>query len=87
MSLDNRKLWHGTPGAPIFWPNDAERAPRREITDEVGMLDSTLTQAEAGVAQHKGYTGIPCDHCGSLNTIRNGACLLCTDCHSSGECG
>ena len=34
-----------------------------------------------------GYTGIPCDSCGSLNTVRNGKCLQCMDCMASGECG
>lgn len=38
-------------------------------------------------SQQKGFTGIPCDACGSANTVRNGKCLLCMDCHASGECG
>ncbi len=32
-------------------------------------------------------SGIPCDNCGSPNTIRIGKCLRCYDCNSDGECG
>jgi len=38
-------------------------------------------------AKAKGYTGIPCDQCGSLETVRIGKCLRCESCGSSGECG
>ncbi len=41
----------------------------------------------AKIARAKGYEGIPCEACGSLNTVRNGKCLICTDCLASGECG
>lgn len=39
------------------------------------------------VARAKGYTGIPCDNCGSPNTVRQGTCLRCDDCHHAGGCG
>lgn len=38
-------------------------------------------------AKAKGYTGIPCDMCHSLETVRIGKCLRCNSCGSSGECG
>jgi len=38
-------------------------------------------------AQAKGFTGIPCDACGSVNTLRSGTCLKCADCNHAGGCG
>lgn len=89
LSVDNRVVWQGSPGAPVFWPNEQLR---REITAE--MLDPTLTDTEAGVrpktpaseALLKGYTGDSCDQCGSVRMRRNGTCLLCEDCGATTGC-
>lgn len=74
LSIDNSKLWEGSPGAPVRW---ADRA--------VSRLSAEGRRGQE--AKFRGYTGIPCDQCGSPNTVRNGKCLLCTDCRASGECG
>jgi hypothetical protein len=119
LSIDNQRIWEGSPGAPVWWPRAKPRgdggggkgggvspgpvqplsaqsvlSERDESTDE---LDPTLTQGEykqihdaaqaVRDAQAKGYTGESCGSCGSLNTVRNGKCLLCLDCKTSGECG
>jgi len=38
-------------------------------------------------AKARGYTGIPCGKCQSIETIRIGTCLRCDSCGDSGECG
>lgn len=38
-------------------------------------------------AKAKGYTGLPCDNCGGMNTLRSGTCLKCADCNHAGGCG
>lgn len=55
--------------------------------DPMALGAPESTDETVSTAQFKGFTGIPCDACGSLNTVRNGKCLLCMDCHASGECG
>lgn len=75
LSIDNSKLWKGSPGAPVRWT----RRPAVAVLSAEGQRGQN--------AKTRGFTGIPCDHCGSPNTIRNGKCLLCTDCQASGECG
>lgn len=59
--------------------------PARLDPMELGAPEPT--DETSSRAQLRGFTGIPCDACGSLNTVRNGKCLLCMDCHASGECG
>jgi hypothetical protein len=34
-----------------------------------------------------GYTGQPCDACGSWRTRRAGKCITCEACGAAGECG
>ena len=79
MSVDNSRLWEGTPGAPVFW-RSAKTAPI--------ALDPTLTQVEAGtVAKTRppSPTGDPCTHCGGP-MMRTGTCSVCLDCGESGGC-
>lgn len=67
LSIDNRGLWHGTPGIPVRWPAETQAVtPRRALP---------------------GFTGVPCDRCGSPNTVRTGTCLTCQDCGHGGSCG
>jgi hypothetical protein len=60
LSLDNRKLWKGTPGAPVRWPRPRAAAAEVELprttTGEVPVesLDPMLTQGEAGILPSKG---------------------------------
>lgn len=98
LSLDNSRVWKGTPGFPIFWEAELTREP----TDEIELMNSnpTLTQgevrrgtmrgatgADVRAAQSFGYTGELCGHCGSPNTIRIGKCIRCEACGQDGECG
>jgi hypothetical protein len=66
-----------------------KRKPRTPPVDLDPMGLGAPERAADGVrtAQRMGFTGIPCEACGSVNTVRNGKCLLCMDCKSSGECG
>jgi hypothetical protein len=64
---------------------DAQAAARH-----LGLVTSSQVppgRLQAAPARLPGYTGIPCDACGSLNTVRSGKCLTCMDCHAAGECG
>jgi hypothetical protein len=73
LSLDNTRMWKDTPGYPIKWADKPAAPPVKPI--------------HAPVNGRPKFTGRPCDHCQSLNTIQNGKCLLCMDCHETGECG
>lgn len=94
LSIDNTRLWKGTPGFPVFWGEPA--TPKaddlpREVTEDFPR-DPTSEELEPTAIQqfpgHRpGTTGIPCDQCQSMNTIRSGTCLLCLDCNHAGECG
>jgi ribonucleoside-diphosphate reductase alpha chain len=37
-------------------------------------------------AQAQGYTGDPCDECGQMTMVRNGACMKCTTCGATSGC-
>jgi ribonucleoside-diphosphate reductase alpha chain len=37
-------------------------------------------------ARSRGYEGDPCDECGALTMVRNGACLKCISCGSTSGC-
>lgn len=81
LSLDNRQQWEGTPGRPVRWQPTPAKAPAPE-----GKLPERLA-LPTPAGKSLGYTGIPCDACQSLNTVRSGKCLTCMDCHAAGECG
>lgn len=89
-------------GWEVFEDEEGVGVRRVRVVDEVGPkkpkappldLDpmglGAAERAGDGVrtAKRMGFTGIPCEACGSVNTVRNGKCLLCMDCKSSGECG
>lgn len=103
MSIDNSRLWKGTPGAPVFWP--AERELTREQTDE---LDPMLTQGEIAKARAKPAAPAPtkaapkpkpkpkgilvgdiCGICGQPSIIRESSCRTrCKSCGAiEGGCG
>lgn len=51
MSIRNNLMWKGTPGRPVFWPQDAAPGLTREQTDEVELVTRpTLTTAEIASA-------------------------------------
>lgn len=83
LSLDNRARWQGTVGRPVRWSAAAEASAgeqhRRQAPARLALPEPS--------GQALGYTGIPCDACQSLNTVRSGKCLTCMDCHAAGECG
>lgn len=37
-------------------------------------------------AREQGYTGDACPACGGFKMVRNGSCLLCTDCGTTTGC-
>jgi hypothetical protein len=68
-----------------------EKAPKSEPR-EVKINSTALgaperTDETVMEAKIKGFTGIPCDQCGSVNTVRIGKCLQCQSCFHNGECG
>lgn len=103
LSIDNREMWKGTPGKPVRWAQERRGVARVVVSDEyVSQVDCGTfkeppapaqrtkplgPQTAASVAKAKGFTGIPCELCGSLETVRIGTCLRCNACGSSGGCG
>ena len=52
-----------------------------------GLLFMPIKYAMQPVAvKEGGYTGDICDNCSSTRMIRNGSCLLCTECGSTTGC-
>lgn len=83
MKLDSSVSWseaaedagiHGPPS-----PKSLEPKPDPAL--------QTLSMAPTEMAKFMGYTGIPCDSCGSMRTVRIGRCLRCEACKHAGECG
>lgn len=75
MSLDNREVWEGSPGKPIFWESvKHETKPKQS-------KEAAFTQA-----RQMGFSGEMCSHCGSLNTKYNGTCLVCSECGQTTGC-
>lgn len=74
LSFDNRVLWEGSPGAPVWWT--VGRVP-------LGVLEG------AGETQQvpAGFSGVACDACGSMQTVQTGKCVTCQVCYHSGSCG
>lgn len=54
---------------------------RRKAAAEVSSPTAAHRQAVA-----QGYTGDICEHCGECRMKRNGACLVCDNCGTSGGC-
>lgn len=83
LSLDNTRLWKGTPGSPILWALDQALQPTiASMPEVVHMVPRVVLNENKPV-----FTGRPCPQCQSLNTVQNGKCLLCMECHATGECG
>lgn len=72
QSIDNMKLWRGTPGAPVRWPGTVDRAT------DVGDPPRD--------ARRMGYSGDVCRACGSLRVRANGTCLVCDSCGTTTGC-
>ena len=82
LSLDNRARWRGTVGKPVRWRAQIQDLPdlpdRPRVPEQLALMPA---------GKDLGYTGIPCDACGSVNTVRVGKCLRCDNCQTAGECG
>jgi hypothetical protein len=77
LSIDNRVLWEGTPGGPVFWQSEAARGQ-----------PPTSEQARREQARVQGYEGEACPSCNAMQMIRDGKCLKCLACGTSpGSCG
>lgn len=57
------------------------RAVKTVTGSRPGALNGTR---EVAIAQ--GYTGEVCGECGSMQTTRNGSCLLCRECGRTSGC-
>lgn len=72
----------------IFLARIQQPAPQTPRPESVRMPSSAVLMDRQKVP---GYTGIPCDNCGSPNTLRTGKCLRCAPpplgCGQDGECG
>lgn len=72
-------------------PRVAPAAPKATATPPEPVRRPQRSTGATGdairVAQASGFTGIPCDACGSVNTVRSGTCLRCSDCNHAGGCG
>lgn len=89
MSLDNSKLWKGTPGKPIFWG--------QELVGKEPDLNPTLTSGEIARAKALSRreqlrtanpTGDFCTEPGcSGMLVQMGSCKQCNTCASGGSCG
>lgn len=91
------ELFHGF-GLEVVKDDKGIRLTTREKLSSEKETEKVLflpprpeTAPTAEDARLKGYTGIPCDMCGGLYTIRSGKCLQCAPpplgCGHSGECG
>lgn len=81
LSIDNRAMWQGTPGAPIEWETQAP--PMRK--DPAPARPDGKHEAYR-LARARGFEGVECRECGSLNTTMNGSCYKCQDCGSTTGC-
>lgn len=70
LSLDNRTMWQGTPGAPVFWANASVRGPAD-------------FESKQQMARIQGFEGEECSECGSMQMVRDGRCLKCMVCGST----
>lgn len=67
----------GTPGEGIRWTSAGRLfAPTKYGKKRPGSI----------AARDGGYTGDLCDSCSGTHMVRNGSCLLCTDCGSTTGC-
>lgn len=62
-------------------------APREVKISPTSLGAPKVEEDSVSKAKTLGFTGIPCDQCGSLNTVRIGKCLQCQTCFHNGECG
>lgn len=76
LSIDNTKVWQGSPGAPVRWPNAIPDAP----------VEASPPALRLDTSRALGYSGFECQTCRSLRTTFNGACLKCEDCGSTTGC-
>jgi hypothetical protein len=79
LSIDNTKMWKGSPGRPVFWRIEAKKGAEGPVEP-----NPTLTQAE--YARSQGYTGETCSNCLGMRMRRNGTCQLCDDCGQTTGC-
>lgn len=94
MSIDNRRMYRGTPGRPVVWRSGEYS---EQVSDELVETPaptpprlSTRTSAPTPripAAILQGYTGNFCAHCGSDRMRQTGTCASCENCGESGGCG
>jgi hypothetical protein len=86
LSLDNSKIWKGTPGFPISW----ETATAEFTREQSNELNPTLTTGEIDKQRPKGVlVGDLCGVCGQVEIVRESACRTrCMACGAiDGGCG
>lgn len=90
LSVDNKRVWKGTPGAPVIW---SKRRSSESMKESSAALDSTTTAGEARsevVRPPIKFTeGDSCSVCGSMKVVRESSCRKrCYGCGTiDGGCG
>lgn len=84
-SLDNRRMYRGTPGHPVVWTGSGHAEHVGEYTEEVPVI--VTPRIDPPLAIQQGYTGEFCGDCGGSHMRRTGTCSVCDDCGASGGCG
>ena len=83
-SVDNRRMWKGTPGYPVVWTDQQAEAQPTSVGPPMRPVP---TPAEAHrYARELGFDGEICGNCGSPNTRRVGRCVRCDNCGESSAC-
>ena len=56
-----------------------------ELDDKKAREEKRVEQIAE--AKSRGFSAIPCQACGSLNTVPAGTCFICMACNHAGGCG
>lgn len=78
LSLDNTKIWEGTPGKPVQWETkQSSNKAMQKTSAALHPTDVSYTEGES------------CSVCGSLSVIRESSCRKrCKSCGAlDGGCG
>jgi hypothetical protein len=78
--------WLYEPKVPVHRASPQEILVMREPIITHRVTNTYPTQPNRQQAREMGFTGDICPTCGSVNMIRNQACLLCLDCKTSTGC-
>ena len=87
VTPENRRLHHKFGRIKEVTPYGALVATSAAGTGEYRASGAELEILSTAVAvKDQGYTGDPCDICGSIRVKRTGPCVTCEDCGSNTGC-